>query len=103
MRLNRYKIAAVAAGALALGALAGCEKSTPEPAAPVENVVNEAEPMNAVVVPEETPAPETTNLTVAEPREAPVDPDVQTLDDADATGMTARVNRDQPTANETVQ
>jgi len=57
--------------------------------------------MNAVV-PVETPVPETTNLTVAEPRAAPVDPDAQTLDDADATGMTARVNRD-AAANEAVQ
>ncbi len=35
-------------------------------------------------------------------RDTPPDPDAQTLDDADATGMTARVNRD-AAANETVQ
>lgn len=102
MRMTRGKIAATAAGLLALTALAGCEKSTPEPAAPVENMVNEAEPVNTVA-PVETPVPETTNLTVAEPRDAPVDPDAQTLDDADATGMTARVRRDEAAANETIQ
>jgi hypothetical protein len=103
MIMNRGKIAAMAAGALALMALAGCEKSTPEPSAPVENMVNEAEPMNAVA-PVETPVPETANAaTVVDTRETPPDPDAQTQDDADATGMTARVHRDEGTTNETVQ
>src|SRR4051812_42865091 len=100
MSMNRGKIAGVAAGLLALTALAGCNNSTPESSAPVENVTNEAEPMN-VVVPEETPAPETANAaTIEETRETPPDPDAQTQEDADATGMTARVRRDE-TANET--
>jgi hypothetical protein len=100
MTMNRGKIAALAGGLLALTALAGCNNSTPESSAPVDNVANEAEPMN-VVVPEETPAPETANaVTVEDTRETPPDPDAQTQEDADATGMTARVRRDE-TANET--
>ena len=101
MRMNRGKIAGMAAGLLALTALAGCEKSTPEQPAPVDNAVNEAEPMN-VIVPEEAPAPETANAAaIEETRETPPDPDAQTQEDADATGMTARVRRDEAPANET--
>jgi hypothetical protein len=100
MTMNRGKIAALAGGLLALTALAGCNNSTPESSAPVDNVANEAEPMN-VVVPEETPAAETANAAAVELRETPPDPDAQTQEDADATGMTARVRRDEAPANET--
>lgn len=101
MRMNRGKIAATAAGILALAALGGCEKSAPEQPAPVENAVNEVEPVN-LVVPEEKPVPETANAAAVEPRETPPDPDAQTQDDADATGMTARVRRDEAGSNTTI-
>ena len=100
MTMTRGKIAALAGGLLALTALAGCNNSTPESSAPAENVANEAEPMN-VVVPDETAPPETTNAaTLEDTRETPPDPDAQTQEDADATGMTARVRRDEA-SNET--
>jgi hypothetical protein len=95
------RTAAVAAGLIALAALSGCEKSTPEQPAPAENAVNAAEPAN-VVVPVETPPTETVNTAAeADMRETPPDPDAQTLDDADATGMTSRVRREEDAANET--
>ena len=100
MRMNRGKIAGVAGGLLALAALGGCEKSTPEQPAPVENAVNEVEPVN-IVVPEEKRAPETANASTVEVRETPPDPDAQTQDDADATGMTSRVRREDAPANTT--
>lgn len=93
------RTAAIAAGLIALTALSGCEKSAPEQPVP-ENALNESEAEN-VVVPVETAPPETTNATAeTEVRETPPDPDAQTLDDADATGMTSRVRRDEA-ANET--
>jgi hypothetical protein len=94
------RTAAVAAGLIALAALSGCDSSTPEQPAPAENAVDAAEPAN-VVVPVEAAPPETVNAAAeADARETPPDPDAQTLDDADATGMTARVRREEP-ANET--
>ena len=95
---NRRPI--VAAALLALTVLAGC--SSPEP----ETTPNEMSDENdlsednvpedeAVAPPVEAAKPEPTtptNIIVAEP-EAPVEPDAQMLDDADATGMTARITR----------
>jgi hypothetical protein len=103
MSMNRGKIAGLAAGLIALAALAGCDSSTPESAAPAENIADNTEAVN-VVVPEEAPVPETLNAAAVEaPRETPPDPDAQTQEDADATGMTARVRRDEAPANETIQ
>lgn len=104
-------IAYAAAGLLALGVLAGCSRSEPDEAPPVENVSEAPAP-----VPEETrapepepapePAPVATANAVAPPPAAAIEPDEQMLDDADATGMTARAKRDEPVtdappANET--
>lgn len=94
---NRRPI--IAAALLALTILAGCSSSEPE-ATPNEmsdeNVVPEGDvPEAEPVTPVETAKPEPTtptNIMVAEP-EAPVAPDAQMLDDADATGMTARLPR----------
>ena len=95
------KHAAIAAGLLALAALGGCHKEEPEQ--PVTNTVietnvtdvtNEAAPAAKV-----TPSV-TTNAVDSEVREAPPTPDVQTQDDADATGMTSHVQRDTETTNE---
>lgn len=92
---NRRPI--VATALLALTILAGC--SSPEPEAVQnevidENVISEGDvPEAEPVEPAEAPAATTpTNIVVAEP-EAPVAPDAQMLDDADATGMTARLPR----------
>ena len=100
----RGKTAGIAAGLVALAALAGCDSSTPDQPAPVENAVNEEAPAEVVVPVEAPPPAETTNAATVdvEPRETPPDPDAQTLDDADATGMTARVRRDEAETNETV-
>ncbi len=102
MRMTRGKIAATAAGLLALTALAGCEKSTPEPV----RAGRECDQRSRTDECGRTGGnPDARNR---EPhrrrtRATPVDPDAQTLDDADATGMTARIRRDEATANETVQ
>ncbi|MEG3165239.1 hypothetical protein U1701_11595 [Sphingomonas sp. PB2P19] len=104
-------ISHVAAGLLALSALAGCSS---EPAAPpIDNALTE-EPAAPVAeeapapVPEPAPvepAPVATANAVMPPPAAAIAPDEQMLDDADATGMTARANRDElatePPANET--
>ena len=100
MRTNRRTSAGRAGGVLARSARACCQKAPPEQPAPVDTAGNEAEPTN-VIVPEEAPAPETANAAVIEEtRETPPDPDAQTQEDADATGMTTRVRRDEA-ANET--
>lgn len=86
MRIHaRHSIAALAT--LTLLAACGSEPEAPPEPAPVETV----EP--APVPPAPPPPPPVEN--VAE--EAPVvelEPDQQVLEDADATGMTARVDRD---------
>jgi hypothetical protein len=104
-------ISYAAAGLLALSILGGCSRSEPDEAPPIENVSEEAPPE-----PEETrapepepapaPAPVATSNAVAPPPAAEIAPDEQMLDDADATGMTARATRDEPVtdvppANET--
>lgn len=103
----------VATGLFALSVLAGCSRSEPDEAPPVDNAVTEepapvreeapvAEPEPAPV----EPAPVAVTNTVAPPPAAEIAPDAQMLDDADATGMTARATRDAPVdqapqANET--
>lgn len=88
--------------------LAGCSRS--EPAQPVpDNSGLEVTPetdasatptAEASPVAEPTPGP-VDNVMADIPPEQPVAPDAQVLEDADATGMTARVSRDAPpTANE---
>lgn len=94
--------AALAAGLLML---AGCSSSEPEQPldvnmsdqAPVEEEMLDASP---TVEPTETlpPAMDTNSAAIDVPPAAPVAPDAQMIEDADATGMTARVSRDEPPA-----
>jgi len=91
---------------LALTALAGCDKSSPDQPAASENggvpETNVVEPTNAAT-PAATAHSVTSNASeAAEVRDAPLPPDEQTKDDADATGMTSRVNRGEAPANSTI-
>ncbi len=94
------RLLAVAAGLLAL---AGCDRSAPEQPVTVTDTVVESNVEEApnMAVPAETPSPVTANAAEAAQREDPPAHDVQTQDDADATGMTSRVNRGEAPANET--
>ena len=101
------RISLAAAGLLALTVLAGCSRSEPDEAPPVENVSEAPQPLpedTRVSEPEPAPAPAPAPVAisdaVAPPPAADIAPDEQMLDDADATGMTARARRDEP-ANET--
>jgi hypothetical protein len=100
------------ATAVLLPALGGCSKSGPD-AAPADNLTASAEetPMSA---PKPTPEPSAaavtpptdTNATAEADPEPATPPDEQMLDDASATGMTARAARDEPSdapANEEVE
>ncbi len=106
----RYR-ATTLAGLMALGVLAGCSNSEPEnpPAeAPETSTVSDA-PAPAPEAPVTTTVAEPTGLqpplVVPEAESVePTPPDAQVLEDADATGMTARVRRDEapsPSADET--
>ena len=104
--MTRTKLATVGAAALlALAALGGCDRRSPPPpeandtAAPAANLaepVQPAEPLNIAA-----PADANAAAAALNPREAPAAPDAQTIDDADATGMTAHVRRDDAGGNAT--
>ena len=96
----------VAAGLLALSVLAGCSRSEPDQP-PIDNALIDESPSaepTPTATPEEPapapvePAPAPTANAVAPPPAAAIAPDEQMLDDADATGMTARAKRDAPTS-----
>ena len=94
----------IAAVALALFA-AGCSGSSDDVAVEANQAGEIVDTNEVMSVPEAADnmqmpeaAPET-NTAAATPPEAPVPPDAQMLDDADATGMTARVSRDQAADN----
>ncbi|AQR75739.1 hypothetical protein BXU08_07120 [Sphingomonas sp. LM7] len=95
--MKRIAMLASVAGALALGA---CSGGSDEAAAPsnVENMTP-IQVENTAIVPTEAPAapPLDNVVTAAEPETVPttLSADEQTQDDADATGMTARVSRDE--------
>jgi hypothetical protein len=108
MTLGRH--AMIAAGVTAFAMLAGCSRSTPdEPPAETNETVQEAPAPVPVPAPSPAPkrAPATSESTptppVADEAEPQAGPDAQMLDDADATGMTARVTRDDAAANEVTQ
>ncbi|MES2442362.1 MAG: hypothetical protein V4574_05995 [Pseudomonadota bacterium] len=84
-----------AAGSLAL-ALAACGGPKPEEAPVETNVANLAEPGNGAFGNEVTPTPSPEANVSQGPaaRGADFADGAQTQDDADATGMTARVSRD---------
>ncbi|WP_380877510.1 hypothetical protein ACFB49_13140 [Sphingomonas sp. DBB INV C78] len=101
--MGMMKMVVRSAAVATLVLVAACSGSSDEvaPEANVEeNVVNVSDvpelPADNQVAPE--PVVET-NTADATPPEAPVPPDAQMLDDADATGMTARVNRDAAAEN----
>lgn len=94
-------------------ALGGCSRSEPDTATVTENTsYEETAPVEATAPPvvEEAPAPVAPEVKADAPPAPEIAPDVQVQDDADATGMTARVRRDgtdtptaepdAPTANE---
>ncbi|MDT8757431.1 hypothetical protein MZO42_01850 [Sphingomonas psychrotolerans] len=99
MKLKRFAMLGTVAGALALSACGGKDEAD----APVANagsmtpidVQNDA--VNTTVPTEAPAAPRIDNATTeAAPETAPaLSQDEQTQDDADATGMTARVSRDE--------
>jgi PBP1b-binding outer membrane lipoprotein LpoB len=97
MSLKRIALFAVA-GALVLG---GCSGGNDEPVAPTNNAENMTpiEVGNTAVVPAEAPAATPIDNVTITPQPATVPSDLstdeQTQDDADATGMTARVSRDE--------
>lgn len=78
-------------------ALAGCSRSEPEQPAlsePVTEAIDRPEPTPSPIVrPVPLPSP-TVTPTPAAPPPPPVEPDEQMLDDASATGMTARSERE---------
>ena len=89
-------LATFAAAGLALSACGG-DKKEEAPAAPEMTNLEEAAPAeNFSEVPQEAaPAPRIDNSAISEvaPPAEPLPSDEQTLDDAEATGMTARVSR----------
>lgn len=88
-------IVLLAASALALAA---CHNKPEEPPVAETNVTNFAEPANIGEVSTEAPPAtridNTATSTIAPPA-ATLTADEQTVQDADATGMTAKVNRDE--------
>jgi PBP1b-binding outer membrane lipoprotein LpoB len=93
--MTRMTARPVLAVALAALALAGCSRSDREEAAPANDVT-----VTEVPVPEPSmeplPAPSPTaevNMAEPLPEAEPEAPDAQMLDDASATGMTARADR----------
>ncbi|RZM05190.1 MAG: hypothetical protein EOP68_18680 [Sphingomonas sp.] len=102
---NRHLLA-IAAALSTLG-IAACSGRDSEPA-PVENQAEATpseEPRAEIAPAPVTPAPTATETEAANaiaavpPEEAPA-PDAQMMDDAAATGMTARATRDMPASNE---
>jgi hypothetical protein len=97
MNLKRIALLAPIAGGLALAA---CSGDKDEPAAPTSNVENMApiEVENTAAVPTEAPpATQIDNVVTPHAETVPseLSADEQTQDDADATGMTSRVSRDE--------
>ena len=104
------KLTLAATLALLTAATSACSKSEPEPA-PVENegMTAPAEPSpTPASMPTELPSPSSLNTSSADlnaTAELPADvapaPDEQMMDDASATGMTARASREEQSAGNT--
>ncbi|MCD2325488.1 hypothetical protein LQ953_15825 [Sphingomonas sp. IC-56] len=101
MKTNRIAFAAVIAAGLSLAACSsgedGRDEGTPNTEMTTENL-SVPEPENLTDIQTEAPAaPRIDNAnTEAQPDAAPaLSDDEQTRDDADATGMTARISRDE--------
>lgn len=84
-------IFSLAAAALALSACSGGERDAPPADTNVEEVTPVAQP-TATPTPAASPSPTPSPTETLPPEEAAA-PDEQMLDDASATGMTARANR----------
>jgi hypothetical protein len=103
MKLTR----ALAAAALIATTLGACSRSEPE-APPLDNYAGDnVEALDAPAAVEPAPAPLDTatpapdlNATAELPPEEAAQPDEQMLDDASATGMTARAQRDTDAAEQ---
>jgi len=98
MKLKRIAMFASVAGALALGACGGGKDEAETPTANIGNMAPIEVENSAATVPTEAPAaaPMDNASTESDPAPAPdLSADEQTQDDADATGMTARVSRDE--------
>ncbi|MGP7795908.1 hypothetical protein [Sphingomonas sp. CLY1604] len=100
MMRNRVMTTGAMLAAAAL-LLAGCSRSEPEQ--PEEANMAEVAPLETATpeaLPSAEPTPEPAAIDLNAVDEAPppekIAPDAQMLDDADATGMTARVTRDAP-------
>jgi hypothetical protein len=101
--MKKITVASAALFAAGLLALAGCNRSPEQPAATDNGVVSETNVTTEsnVAAPVAKPPSVPANASEAVVRPEPSAPDSQTQDDADATGMTARVHRDDTPANET--
>ncbi|KQN05909.1 MULTISPECIES: hypothetical protein [Sphingomonas] len=111
MTISNRTRTAIAGGLLAAMAMAGCSRSEPDQPPTDTNMVEDTGVTESEAAPTPAPAPVETapvetppTVNAVEPeREPPVAPDEQMRDDADATGMTARVTRDEaPVENDTV-
>ena len=106
IKISPIRISAIA-GLLAATALAGCSKPRADDTPVMENAITDegvpADEATPMPVPEPTaePTADTNTAAISPPPAAEIAPDVQVQDDADATGMTARVSRDEPPANNT--
>jgi len=102
MKKMNIALVVIAGGSLAL---AGCNQSTPaKPTVTDNSEVSETNVVTEANVAEPVskgPSVTTNAAAEADFRPEPPSPDAQTQDDADATGMTARVHRDEAPANET--
>ena len=103
------KHAFTTAAALVLLTLGACSGASDEPS-PMDNTTDTAQSDNDdLATPTPEPAPpvaeptETVNTSVADdtPPPAPAAPDEQMMDDASATGMTARTSRNEPSTDPT--
>ncbi|HVF95324.1 MAG TPA: hypothetical protein VM900_13505 [Sphingomonas sp.] len=82
------------AAALILPVLAGCSRQEPETPAASESNAAEIAPLPAPIEPEPSPLPTPTPTPSAvNPEAEPIAADEQMMDDAAATGMTARSER----------
>jgi hypothetical protein len=96
MKIKRIALLAPVIGGLALAACGGKDKAE-APTSNVENMTPIEVENTATTVPTEAPAaPRIDNAnTESAPAQPSLSSDEQTRDDADATGMTARVSRDE--------
>jgi hypothetical protein len=103
MTTKAYAIRFALGASLLATALGGCSPSEPDTAPVTENSAYEEEAPAEAETPavvEEAPAPAPAEVKAEAPPAPEIAPDVQMQDDADATGMTARVRRDGSSASE---